>query len=139
MTFTMRGHGTSEGELNKLTRQDFLNDAICAYNSLIKRKGVDANSISVVRSSFGVYMAALMSKERKVLNLVLRVPANYPNESFNHPQINFSVDNNPFMIQWRFKSLGTQETFALEALRKFTGNILIIQSENDELVPLQTV
>src|SRR5690349_4858240 len=40
MTFNLRGNGTSEGDIALLTRQDFLNDALAAYDFLSKQQKV---------------------------------------------------------------------------------------------------
>jgi esterase/lipase len=139
MTFNMRGNSTSEGDINTLTREDFLNDCLSAYDYLIGLENVDKEHISVIGSSFGSYLATLVAREKNIENIVLRVPANYPNDGWDQPQINFSGDNNPDILHWRFKSLGKETTYALDALSKFSGNILLIESEKDELVPHQTV
>ena len=139
LAFSMRGHGTSEGDIKKQTRQDFLTDAIAAYDFLVEQKDVDENSISIVGASFGAYLAALVSQERPVKNLTFRVPANYSDENFNDPQFHFSGDNSVTLLHPKFKKLQTEQTYALKALRNFSGNILIIESEKDELIPHQVV
>ncbi|HWY79503.1 MAG TPA: alpha/beta fold hydrolase [Candidatus Sulfotelmatobacter sp.] len=139
MTVNMRGHNGSDGNINILTRKNFLDDTCAAYDYLTQVKEVNKKQISVIGASFGGYLATLVSKERNVKNIVLRVPANYPNVTFYEPQIQFSGDNNSDELQWRFKILGIQETFSLAALHLFKGNILIIESENDQLVPHVTI
>lgn len=139
MTFTMRGHNGSEGDITKLTREDFLADIKTAYDYLIKKEEVDQEQINVIGSSFGSYMVSLLSKERKVKNLALRVPANYPDENWDRPQIDFSGDNNSEVLYWRFKSLKNKETYAVAALHTFEGNVLIIESEKDQLIPHETI
>jgi len=139
LTFNMRGSATSEGDITKLTRQDFLQDALTAYDYLANLKEVDKEKISVIGSSFGAYLACLLSGKRNIRNLVLRVPANYPDEGFDKPQIDFSGDNNPDVLRWRFNSLTKEKTLALKVLHNFSGNILIVESEKDELIPHQTI
>jgi esterase/lipase len=80
MTFNMRGSSPSEGDITTLTRQDFLNDCLSAYDYLISLEDVDKENISIIGSSFGSYLATLVTKERSVENIVLRVPANFSNE-----------------------------------------------------------
>src|SRR3954470_13184987 len=59
MTYDMRGNGDSEGDLSKLSRADFVKDAIIAYNFLKKQVGDEA-VIGVIGSSFGSYTAIML-------------------------------------------------------------------------------
>ncbi len=130
LTFEMRGHGESKGNISKLTSNDFLGDVLAAYNVLQKKK----LPIGVIGSSFGAYLAVLLSAKRSVVCLSLRVPANYPNESFVKPKIMaWGVK------AWRKKSLTLSDNMALQALHQFTGNVQLIEAENDEIVPHQTI
>ena len=140
LTFDMRGHGREEkspGELDKLSRKDFLDDVIAAYDFIAKQDGVDREDISVVGSSFGSYLAALLTKERKVSRLVLRVPADYPDEGFETPNVEtFEKSEGD---GWWEKTKEWKETAALRALHEFRGPILLIESEKDEDIPPQTI
>lgn len=139
MSVDLGGHGESEGNIQKLTRKDFLNDTFAAYDYLANMNGVDGDNISVVGSSFGAYLAILLSSKRKIKNLALRVPANYPNSSFNQPQILFSGNNDPDILQERFQEVNKTPTYTLEAVSNFSGNVLLVQSEKDDLIPHQTI
>lgn len=134
----VRGHGDSEGDIDSSTHEQFLSDACAAYDYLSKIDGVDASNISVVGSSMGGYLAAILCSKRKVKNLVLRVPSDYPRESFAHPA-RLAGSENPGVMEWRSKARQPQDTFALEALHGFDGDVLIIQSGNDDSVPDQTI
>ena len=61
LLFDMRGHGTSDGDINKATTKEFLDDVLAAYDYLMKVEGVDKENISAVGSSFGGYLIALLS------------------------------------------------------------------------------
>ncbi|OGK19002.1 hypothetical protein A3D80_03550 [Candidatus Roizmanbacteria bacterium RIFCSPHIGHO2_02_FULL_40_13b] len=135
----LRGHGESEGDIQKMTREDFLKDVLAVYDYLVAMNSVDKDDISAVGSSFGSYMVALLSSKRKIKNLALRVPANYPNDSFNEPQILFSGNNDPSILQWRFQEMNKDSTYSLEAVNNFSGNVLIVESGQDELIPHQTI
>jgi uncharacterized protein len=137
--FDMRGHGESEGDINTATIKDFLDDVLAAYDYLTKVEDVDKENISVVSSSFGCYLAALLSAKRNVKKLVLRAPADYPNDDFNKPKMQTSGIDNPALTCWRKEAKNSGETFALEAVSKFDGNILIIESGKDDTIPHQTV
>jgi len=138
MLFDMRGHGTSEGDIKTFTNKDFLSDVVAAYDYLLQVVGVDRENISAVGSSFGSYLIALLSAKRNVKNLALRVPADYPNQNFNKLKM-LSSGENPEIINWRRQPKIPSETYALEALHKFEGNVLIIESEKDDIVPHQTI
>ena len=80
--FDMRGHGGSEGDINTALTKDFLEDCISGYDYLANRKDIDKDNISVVGSSMGGYLAAILTSKRDIKNLVLRAPADYPNYVF---------------------------------------------------------
>lgn len=137
MTFDLRGHGESDGDITKLTRGDFLNDVVAAYDFLLGISGVDLNMVTAIGSSFGSYLATLLSSRRKVHSLVLRVPANYPDDGFDEPLDKTRGSADP--MPWRNKVHGCTETVSLKALHDFSDRVLIIESEKDELVPHNTV
>lgn len=138
MVFDMRGHGVSEGDINTYTPKQFLKDCTSAYDLLSSIKGVDKENISIVGNSFGSYLGAILSSQRKTNNLVLRVPADYKKESFENLQIK-NGGTNPGVMEWRNIPKESNETLALQAIHSFDGNILIIESEKDTLVPHVTI
>lgn len=137
--FDLRGHGQSEGDIKTFTIRDFLNDATAAYDYVSTVKGVDKENISAVGSSFGSYLIALLSEKRKLTNIALRVPANYPDTEFDESKFINSGSDNPQIVAWRKKVKKPNDTFALKAIHSFLGNILIIESEKDTIVPHQTI
>lgn len=138
LLFDMRGHGTSEGDINAFTTKDFLDDVLVAYDHLSSTQDVHTKNITAIGSSFGGYLVALLSGKRKIKNLVLRAPADYPNEAFDKQKADFSGDSVELM-EFRNKPRRPEESYALEALHKFEGNVLIIESEKDDIVPHQTI
>lgn len=136
--FDMRGHGESEGDINSFTIKEFLDDILAAYDYLLNTEGVDKDNISAVGSSFGGYLVALLSAKRNIKNLVMRAPADYANEDFNKLKTTSSHEDKATAI-WRKKRKNPTETYALDALNKFNGNILIIESELDDTVPHETI
>lgn len=101
LLFDMRGHGTSEGDINKATTKEFLDDVLAAYDYLLEVKGVGPKNISVVGSSFGGYLVTLLTTKRNVKRLALRVPAEYPNESFEKSKMQTSGGEDPTVFAWR--------------------------------------
>lgn len=134
MTYDMRGNGESEGSLADFTRADFIKDASVAYDYL-RKKVDDDTKIGVIGSSFGSYTAVLLSEKRDIYCLSLRVPASYPDEGFNEPQL-AQGDPDSFM-EWRKKMLNYTDNHAFNALHNFNGKVQIIEAEADELVPSQ--
>lgn len=137
MAYDMRGNGESEGDLSKLSRADFLNDATLAYDCLKQQVG-DQVKIGVIGSSFGSYMAMLLSEQRPVACLSFRVPANYPDEGFDKPQLAQKYESQDF-VEWRKKKLSYTENRALTALRNFKGKVQIIEAGADEMVAHQVI
>lgn len=135
--FDMRGHGTSDGDINSFKIRAFLDDVLIAYDHLADMDNIDKENISAVGSSFGGYLAALLSAKRPLKNLVLRAAADYKNEDFEKLK-NTTSHEDEATTEWRSQPKDPSETFALEAVHKFGGNILIIQSEFDEAIPVQT-
>jgi esterase/lipase len=134
----MRGHGESEGDIKTFTVRDFLKDVIAAYDYLLTLDGVDKENISAIGSSFGGYLLLLLSEKKKIINLSLRVPADYPNEHFDQSKYEASGDN-PEIMNWRKTPKSVNASYALQALHTFSGNVQIIESENDTVVPHQTI
>lgn len=134
----MRGHGKSEGDRNTLTSHEFLEDVLVAYDYLAKVEGVDTCTISAVGSSFGAYLITLLCEKRTIKSLVLRAPADYPNEQFDALKARVP-GGDPTVVEWRKQPRGHDGSFALTALHHFPGEVLFIESENDDKIPHQTI
>jgi uncharacterized protein len=87
LIFDLRGHGGSDGKLGDVTAAGSLDDAIAAYDYLASLPEVDKDRIGVVGSSYGGYIATLLTEKRPVSALALRVPAIYSNETFTQPKV----------------------------------------------------
>lgn len=142
LTIDMRGHGRTGGNIEELSRQDFLDDVIAAYDFLIAVPQVDQNKIIVSGSSYGGYMAALLCAERPCAGVILRAPADYPDAHFeesHYKQADSYYENiEQDKIAWRSMVHPHTETKALRAIHAFTKPVFIIESEKDEVVP-QTI
>jgi uncharacterized protein len=91
--------------------------------------------IIVAGSSFGSYLACLLSQARPVAALALRVPADYPDAGFDDPQLDLSDTIN--MGKWRMAERHDY-TLSISALRNFAGPVLIVESGRDEILPHST-
>ncbi|MDD5068101.1 MAG: alpha/beta fold hydrolase [Candidatus Pacebacteria bacterium] len=137
LTLDLRGHGKSADDKNSLSRRDFLQDVIAGYDFLAKRSEVDTEKIGVSGSSFGGYLALLLSQKRNLNFIILRAPADYPDETFETPK--GMIFEQAKINEWREHKRDSESTFALRAIHTFPGEILIIESEKDEMVPHQTI
>jgi dienelactone hydrolase len=134
MTYDMRGNGDSEGNLEEFSRADFVHDATVAYDILRRQVGNKA-WIGVVGSSFGGYTAAMLSAERDVHCIAMRVPANYPDEQYDEPQ---AAQMTTAMREWRSQPCDYTESRALAAIHNFSGELLIVEAGADDIVHAQT-
>lgn len=132
LTFDLRGHMRTEAQRQTVTREQNLADVVAAYDHLLGQPHVDANAIMVIGASYGGYLAAILSSLRPVKWLALRVPALYPDADWQTPKR--SLDR--AMLQaYRSRVLDAGEDRALRACRDFTGDVLIVESGHDHLVP----
>ena len=135
LTVSLRGMG-SAGDIATLTRADFLDDATAAYDFLAALEEVDRQRISVVGESFGSYLACVLSAERPVSALALRVPTDFPDAGFDDtPQERIAGLRS---LDWKQQEHAHSESRALDAIHAFSGDVLIVASEHDSFVPLQT-
>ena len=131
-TFDLRGHGATEAQRESVTREDNLNDLLAAYDFLAGQPAVDASAIAVVGSSYGGYLAAILTSLRAVSWLGLRVPALYRDEDWHTPKAALDRDDlNLYRQTW----LSYKDNRALRACAEFEGDALIVESECDEIVP----
>lgn len=139
LTFSLSGHGNSTGDIEQLTRRNYLDDVISAYDFLKAQKHVEPDNITVVSASFGGYLATLLTQKRKARALLLRVPANYPDEGFSHLSQFAYVRNAPDAHAWKQNPLTHEQTRALQAVHDYPGKIFIVESGKDVVIPHQTV
>ena len=131
-TFDLRGHGLSSSELGQVTREDSLADVCRAYDFLASQPHVDGMSIAVIGSSYGGYLAALLTAHRPVRWLCLRVPAIYRDEGWDKPKSELDRRD---LATYRQSLIAPETNVALAHCRSFAGDVLIVESENDEIVP----
>jgi len=87
LTFDLRGHTGGKGiSLSQVTREDNLRDLLAAYDRLLAHPALDTSAIAVVGTSYGGYLAAILTSLRPVRWLALRVPALYRDEQWHTPK-----------------------------------------------------
>lgn len=132
LTFDLRGHARDEPQQDAVTREDNLRDLLAAYGVLAGHSAVDSSSIAVVGSSYGGYLAAILTSKRPVKWLALRVPALYRDEDWALPKEQLKKYD---LAAYRRGTVGPEDNRALAACAAFEGDVLIVESEHDDIVP----
>ncbi|MBO1113782.1 alpha/beta hydrolase family protein [Bordetella petrii] len=136
LTFDLRGHAATEAQRSRVSRGDNLRDVVAAYDQLLDHPSIDSSEIAVVGSSYGGYLAAILSTMRPVKWLALHVPALYRDEEWDLPKGSLSRES---LAAYRLTRVGPDENRALAACEAFTGDVLIVESEHDTFIPHSTI
>ena len=137
LTFDLRGHASTHAQRDTVSREDNLQDVVAAYDLLVQQPGIDASSIAVVGSSYGGYLAAILTSLRPVRWLALRVPALYKDEDWDLPKGQLRKEQD--LEAYRLLPVRPDESIALRACATFAGDALIVESEHDSTIPHQVV
>ena len=132
LTFEPRGVARGDPRHGTVSREDNLRDLVAAYDALANRPGVDPAAIGVVGSSYGAYLAAILTTLRPVRWLALRVPALYKDEDWAAPKQRLDRDA---LAAYRRGPVAPEENRALRACAGFEGDALVVESERDDTVP----
>ena len=97
------------------------------------RGHVDSSAIAVVGSSYGGYLAAILTSMRAVKWLALRAPALYLDLGWELPKLQLHREHD--LVAYRKKPIPAAENRALRACLEFQGDVLLIESENDSVIP----
>jgi pimeloyl-ACP methyl ester carboxylesterase len=124
LAFDLAGHGTSGGVLAELRPRDHLADISVAYDYLAGLEQVDGDRIGLCGASYGGYLAALFVAERPVKRLLLRAPAVYADDAVELP-----------IGEWHGAQPGRPAAVAFERLHAFPGDVLVVESELDTVIP----
>lgn len=128
------GHGTHPTPLGDSVRSQQLKEVIGAYDKL---QELGYKNIIVSGGSFGAYMAALLTGSRKPEAVIVRAPANYPDEEFDLAyKVARSDDHSHNALEnWR-KSLSENfRNMPLNHLASYPGLLYVFEHENDEVIP----
>ena len=109
---------------------------LAAYDALADRPGVDSSAIAVVGSSYGGYLAAILTALRPVRWLGLRAPALYKDADWAVPKRRLDREE---LAAYRRRHVGPEENRALAACAAFEGDVLLVESEHDDVVPRPAV
>jgi uncharacterized protein len=137
LTFDLRGHAQTHAQYETVSREESLRDVLAAYDFLAAQASVDADSIAVVGSSYGGYLAALLTSLRPVKWLALRAPALYKDSEWSLPKRKLMLAQG--LELYRRQPVRPDESRALRACMGFTGDVLVVESEHDSIVPHQVI
>jgi hypothetical protein len=132
LSIDLRGHGDSAGTIEKFSRKDHLEDIQTAYKYLAQSRDVDPERIGIIGSSYGAYLSAVATNYLKLHWLVLRVPALYFDDHFDVSTDKLIKDDRS---AFRTDGLKIENSLALRGVANFKGEILIVESEADEIIP----
>jgi len=133
LTFDLRGHARNDEQRETVSREHNLRDLLAAYDMLVKHPAVDSSAVGVVGSSYGGYLASILTTMRPVRWLALRAPALYEDHGWELPKVELSDKMD--LTAYRRRLVSPEENRALGACAAFRGDVLIVESENDEVVP----
>ncbi|MBU3056640.1 alpha/beta hydrolase family protein [Pseudomonas indica] len=136
LTFDMRGHERTLERQQRVTREDNLRDLLSAYDRLARHPSIDPSAIAVVGSSYGGYLSTILTSLRPVRWLALRVPALYRDEGWLTPKRELDRKD---LVEYRNTPLPPTANRALAACAAFEGDVLIVESEQDHLIPHTTI
>ena len=133
LTFDLRGHARTRSQFETVSREDNLRDVVAAFDALAGHPGVDSTAMAVVGSSYGGYLAAILTSLRPVRWLALRAPALYKDSDWELPK--WQLKKLHDLDAYRQLRVRPEESRALAACMNFEGDMLIVESQHDNVVP----
>ena len=133
LTFDLGGHAGTQPKRETVSRESNLYDVLSAYDALAAHPSVDSSAIAVVGSSYGGYLATILTSMRPVSWLALRVPALYIDTGWELPKLQLHIDQD--LRAYRRSFVATATNRALRACAAFKGDALLVESELDTIVP----
>lgn len=133
LTFDLRGHAGTQRQHETVSRENNLHDVLAAYDVLARHPMVDPAAMAVIGSSYGGYLAAILSAMRPVRWLALRSPALYRDSGWNLPKRQLHRDQD--LGAYRRQLVAPADNRALRACAAFRGDLLVVESEFDRVIP----
>jgi pimeloyl-ACP methyl ester carboxylesterase len=133
LTFDLRGHERTQSQHETVTREDGLHDVLAAYDIVARCAAVNTTKIALVGSSYGAYIGAIATALRPVRWLALRAPALYKDAHWDWPKRRLHQD--PDFADYRRRAHRTADNRALDACARYRGDVLVVESEHDTVVP----
>lgn len=133
LTFDLGGHVGTQPQRETVSRESNLRDLVAAYDTLAAHPHVDGPAIALVGSSYGGYLATILTTMRPVLWLALRVPALYIDTGWELPKLQLHKDHDLRTYRRSFVAAATNR--ALRACAEFKGDVLLVESAHDDIIP----
>ncbi|MBK1713133.1 alpha/beta hydrolase family protein [Rubrivivax gelatinosus] len=133
LAFDLRGHAGTQAQQARVSRESNLRDLVAAYERLVAHPEVDPQAICVVGSSYGGYLAAILTTLKPVKWLALRAPALYLDAGWELPKLQLHQEQD--LKTYRRSVVPPKDNRALRAFQQFEGDVLLIESENDRIIP----
>jgi dienelactone hydrolase len=133
LTFDLGGHAGTQPQRETVSRESNLRDLLAAYDALAAHPDVDPACIAVVGSSYGGYLAAILTTLRSVDWLALRAPALYIDTGWELPKLQLHKEHD--LRAYRLSFIAAASNRALRACVDFKGDVLVVQSGHDDFVP----
>lgn len=118
------------GQRHQISREDALRQTLDDWFALTS--GPQVGPVAVLGFSFGAYIGAYLAVARPVELLVLRSPALYPDEDWWVPKDELDKRD---MAAYRRTVHGPAGNGALAACARFGGDVLLVDSECDQVIP----
>jgi pimeloyl-ACP methyl ester carboxylesterase len=123
--FDFSGNGESTGTMSSSSLAQRTREAQAALQHV-------QQPVAVLGASMGAYSAILLTQYILVQTLILFCPAIYTKEAFNVP---FTAEFSRIIR----KQHSWRDSDALEILERFTGNLLIVIGDDDEVIPGEVI
>ncbi len=134
LTVDLRGHGESDGTIDQYSVKDHLEDIRAAYKYLTELKEVNQNEIGIIGSSYGGNLSAIATNYLKFKWLVLRVPALYLDKYIDVPT-EMLIGKDEEGKAFKSSDATPETSLSLKGVANFSGEILIVESEKDDVIP----
>ena len=124
--FNFRGCGISDGKFGKITIGEGEEDAREALKLFLSQADVDKKRYGICGSSYGGFLAALISPDFNFKSMILSVPASYPKFAMKLKQ--------GTLLSKILKTEDFNNSESYSKIKNFSGRLLVIRAENDEII-----
>lgn len=141
LAFDLSGYGQDNRDPQKFSRKDHLDDILNAYETLVTQPDIDSTRTGIIASSYGAYLAAIATSriaeegKHQIRWLALRAPALATDDGFEQPTLKLLQEGNVTDP----KNWTLDRCSPLRAARDFGGQLLIVGSAADEVIPLEAI